>query len=181
MLPGIFFATWRFFEIVTLIPVLGMLSWFVHGYTLSIMLTPTCVLVLFIVSVLACFWAVMTLLAYGLTKHNAHFVGFVDLVFVGALIAGVYELRGITHANCNSFGVASQPLIYFQLGVFGVYSSKNTPWGADLNKNCSILKACFAFGIMNILFFFVTFVSSAFAISIFSYFYCFYASEEIAD
>ncbi|KAF2663561.1 hypothetical protein BT63DRAFT_448879 [Microthyrium microscopicum] len=159
MLPGIFFTTWRLFEIVTLIPILGMLSWFVHGYTVSNQLTPTTILVLFIVSVLAAFWAIATLIAYGATKYNAHFCAFVDLLFVGALIAGVYYLRGIAHENCSNWSKTGNDQFALGLGIFGdvTVSGVNT-YSLNLNKNCAMLKASFALGIMNIIFFFVTFL-----------------------
>jgi hypothetical protein len=162
MLPGLTFWFWRSCEVLTLIPTLGMLAWFVHGYTEYNQLTPSPVLVLFIVSVLACFWAVATLLAYhGMTRWNAHFCALVDLCFVGALIAGVYYLRDIKNWNCAHFGQGASPHgIYAQLGIFGYSGHKaGIKWGADLNKNCAMLKASWVFGIMNTIFFFITFVS----------------------
>jgi hypothetical protein len=158
MLPGLFFTFWRLCEIVTLIPLVGMLSWFVHGFTHNNILTPNFVLVLFIVSVLALVWAVGTLIGYHSAKHSGSFVAFIDLCFVGAFIAGVYELRGITDANCSSF--QSPGYIYLNLGPFGSYgASVNNGYALHLNKNCSMLKASFAFGIMNTIFFFFTSVS----------------------
>jgi hypothetical protein len=32
MLPGLFFGFWRVAEVITLIPVVGMLAWFVAGF-----------------------------------------------------------------------------------------------------------------------------------------------------
>jgi len=160
MLPGLTFWFWRSFEILTLIPTLGMLSWFVHGYTQYNQLTPSFVLVLFIVSVIACFWAVATLLFYrGLTRWNAHFCAFVDLCLVGALIAGVYYLRDIKNWNCSSPGEAYPHGIYEGLGIFGYPGVvSHNVYAKDLKKNCGMLKASWAFGIMNIIFFFITFL-----------------------
>jgi len=159
MLPGLFFAFWRFSEIITLIPTVGILSWFVHGFVENNTLTPNFVLVLFIVSVLALVWSVVTLLVYhGFTRHNGYFVAFIDLCFVGALIAGVYELRGISEANCSHFASTSEP-IFVGLGPFG-YLAGNAPHPfIHFNKYCSMLKTSFAFGIMNCFFFFFTVVS----------------------
>ena len=134
-----------------------MLSWFVDGFTSSNQLTPNYILVLFIVSVLAGAWALFTLIGYARTRHSGLFVAGVDLAFVGALIAGVYELRGITGQNCSNFSAGS---FYVNLGPFGYYGRQsNSPWAASVNKPCAMLKASFAFGIMNIIFFFTTFVS----------------------
>lgn len=159
MIPGILFASWRVTEIVTLIPIVGMLSYFVNGFNKNNQLTPIFILVLFIVSVLALAWAFFTLILYHRARTSGRFVAFVDLLFVGALIAGVYELRSITNASCTSFGRSSND-IYLNLGPFGYLGvqTSNT-LSVHLNKSCAMLKACFALAIMNIIFFFITFVS----------------------
>ena len=130
-------------------------AYFVHGYNDAGLLTPSFILVLFIVSILACAWAIATLLRLGSTRRSALFVAFIDLCFVGALIAGVYYLRGIGNANCASFSGA----IYINLGIFGASSSAGS---LNVNKNCAMLKASWVFGIMNIIFFFITFVLALF-------------------
>jgi len=156
MLGGLLFGFWRLAEIVTLIPVIGMLAFFVNGYNKANQLTPSFILVLFIVSVLACAWALATLIRLGSTRRSALFVAFIDLCFVGALIAGVYYLRGIGHANCSNF---SGP-IYINLGIFGYYGSSSGH--LNVNKTCAMLKASWVFGIMNIIFFFITFILALF-------------------
>lgn len=158
MLGGLLFGFWRICEIVTLIPVLGMLAYFVDGFNDQRQLTPNFILVLFIVSVLACAWATATLFRLSSTRRSAHFVAFIDLAFVGALIAGVYELRGIANASCSQFS-ASTGDIYVNLGPFGYYgrqSSEGAQFDANVNRSCAMLKASWAFGIMNIIFFFIT-------------------------
>lgn len=162
MLPGLFFTFWRFAEIITLIPTVGMLSWFVHGFVQNNELTASFVLVLFIVSVLALVWAMATLLFYGFTKHNALFVAFIDLCFVGAFIAGIYELRHIASSDCAHFASLDDP-IYLGLGPFGALSGNVQFPYPSFNKNCSMLKASFAFGIMNCIFFFLTSVRNQLA------------------
>jgi len=135
-------------------------AWFVDGFNDNNQLTPSFILVLFIVSVLAGAWAIATLIRLGSTRRSALFVAFIDLCFVGALIAGVYELRGISDENCSNFSTGS---IYINLGPFGYYGrNSGSSWAADLNKNCAMLKASFAFGIMNIVFFFFTFILALF-------------------
>lgn len=122
-------------------------------------LTPIFILVLFIVATLALAWAAGTLVLYFRARSSGGFVAFVDLLFVGALIAAVYELRGITGPSCNDFARTDNG-IWLGLGPFG-YVGQQTNDGLARNpkKNCSMLKASFAFGIMNIVFFFFTFVS----------------------
>ena len=132
---------------------MGILAYFVHGFTTSNVLTPTYVLVLFITSVLAIPYAIFTLLAYHKTHRSALFVAFLDLCFVGAFIAGVVALRGIAGTKCTSFASGNYPF-YVSLGPFGSWGAQlHTPYGVDINKTCALLKTSFAFGIMNIIFF----------------------------
>ncbi|RMZ92676.1 hypothetical protein DV736_g99, partial [Chaetothyriales sp. CBS 134916] len=160
MLGGFLFAIWRFNEIVTLIPIIGMLGWFVHGFNSNNQLTPSFILVLFIVSILACAWALSTLLRLGSTRRSALFVAFIDLCFVGAFIAADYYLRGIGNENCAHFNSGS---IFVNLGPFGYYGAVGgSRWAVDLNKNCAMLKASWVFGIMNTIMFFFTFVLALF-------------------
>ena len=158
-LSGFLFLSWRLFEILMLIPPVGMLAWFVHGYVDSNQLTPNFILVLFIVCTLALAWAIFTTISYLRARHDALFVAFVDLGFVGALIAGVVVLRGIAPANCSNFSGGEFFLHFGPFGYYGVQTSSK--WALHINKNCAMLKACFAFGIINILLFWITFVSSS--------------------
>jgi hypothetical protein len=154
---GFLFISWRIFQLVLLIPIVGMLSWFVHGYVESNQLTPNFILVLFIVSVLALAWCFATLFNYLRARHDAFFVALIDLGFVGALIGGIVTLRGISNANCSSFSSGS---LYVDLGPFGYYGRQsNSPWSVNVNKTCAMLKASWALAIIATLTFFVTFVS----------------------
>lgn len=160
MLGGLLFSLWRIAEIVTLIPVIGMLAWFVDGFNDNNQLTPRSILVLFIVSVLACAWALATVIRLGSTRRSALFVAFIDLCFVGAFIAAVWELRGISDADCSNFRSAP---IYIQIGPFGYVGEQNgSSWSLNINKNCAMLKASWVFGIMNIIFFFITAILAVF-------------------
>lgn len=131
---------------------MGMLSYFIHGYSSRNILSPNYILILFIVSVLGLAWAIFTLFSYHRSSSNARFVGLIDLCFVGALIAGVYYLGFISGANCShivpgdKWDVKFGPFGYAQLNGFHV----------SVDKTCAMLKACFAFGIMNCIFFFFT-------------------------
>jgi hypothetical protein len=128
-----------------------MLAYFVHIYASNNALTPTYILVLFIVSVLAAAWAICTLFTYHRSKSNSLFVAFIDICFIGALIAGVYELRGISGENCTHFTSGNS---YQISGILGSATVNGLHFSA--NKQCSMLKASFAFGIMNSIFFFIT-------------------------
>jgi len=144
-LSGFLFLAWRIFEILILIPIVGMLAWFVHNYVAANQLTPNYILVLFIISVLALAWAIATLVNYLRARHDALFVALIDLAFVGALIAAVVTLRFIANQNCSDFNF--------------YISNNGSDASANINKTCAMLKASWALAIIAILSFFVTFVS----------------------
>ncbi|KAI3319282.1 hypothetical protein HD806DRAFT_539317 [Xylariaceae sp. AK1471] len=152
MLFAIFFAIWRFLQIITLIPTIGLLAYFVDGYNKLNQLTPTYILVLFIVSVLAAAWAIFTLFSYHRSSTNAQFVAVIDILFVGAFIGAVYELRFITNADCTHVVPGSS--VDATLGPFGSVSLNGVH--VQVDKSCAMLKASFAFGILNAIFFFFT-------------------------
>jgi len=155
MLGGILFAFWRFLEILTLIPVIGMLSYFVSLYNSANALTPDAILVLFIVSILACVWAIATLFTWHRTRTNGLFVAFIDLCFVGAFIGAVWALRGIQHDSCSSLTDVSYSASF---GVLGSVTLGGL--GVSVDKTCALLKASWALGIMNCVMFFFTAVLS---------------------
>ncbi|GAB1217783.1 hypothetical protein ATERTT37_007024 [Aspergillus terreus] len=131
-----------------------MLAYFVDGYLKANIITPVYILVLFIVSTIAVFWCFDTLIRHSTTKRSAGFVAFVDLLFFGAFIAGVYQLRFIANADCAHWNGGS---VYVSLGPFGAYGSRtDNPLSLDINKTCAMLKTCFALGIMEVVFFFWT-------------------------
>lgn len=139
---GFSFGFWRVMEIITLIPTLGMLAYFVDIYNDRNWLTPRSILILFIVSVLGAAWAVGTLFLYTRAKHSAGFVALVDLLFVGAFIGAVYELRDIADADCTNFERSPFSSTVGDITVSGYAYTLHT------NKDCAMLKASFAFGIM---------------------------------
>ncbi|KAI1272362.1 hypothetical protein F5Y07DRAFT_403513 [Xylaria sp. FL0933] len=152
MVFAIFFAFWRFLQIITLIPTIGLLAYFVDGYNSLNALTPTYILVLFIVSVLAGAWAIATLFSYHRSSTNATFVAIVDILFVGAFIGAVYALRWVSSADCAH--VARGSSVDVSLGIFG--SAAVNGVDVSIDKSCAMLKASFAFGILNAIFFFFT-------------------------
>lgn len=143
-LSGFLFLSWRIWEIIITTPIVGMLGWLTHVFVNHNLIAPTYFLVLFIVATLALAWEVVTVVSYLRARHDALFIAFTDMCFFGAFIAGVVLLRYITNVNCGGSGV-------FQYHGQGVYLT--------LGKECSILKASFAFGILCVISFFVTFVS----------------------
>ncbi|KAL9109249.1 MAG: hypothetical protein Q9227_006004 [Pyrenula ochraceoflavens] len=126
MLGGLLFRLVRLAEIITLIPVIGMLAWFVNGFQNANQLTPASILTLFIVSILACAWAIATLFRMSSVRRSAIFVAFIDLCFVGAFIAADYELRSIGSANCTH---ADRYSFTVGLGPFGLYGNNTRAQG----------------------------------------------------
>jgi sugar phosphate permease len=155
MLFTVAFVVCRFLQILTLIPTMGMLAWFVNGYNSAGVMTPDFILVLFIVSVLALAWAIFTLFAYHRSSTNAMFVAIIDLAFVGAFIAGVYYLRGIASANCTNL----QATTWQFDGALGSATINGVELQTD--KTCAMLKASFAFGIINCILFAFTALAAA--------------------
>jgi len=146
-ISGVLFILTRILQLIITIPIIGMLSWFVHGFIANNQLTPTYILVLFIVSVLAGAWVLFTLIGYAAARHSGWFLAFIELCFFAVFIAGVYELHNWAGQSCNNVNVNSALAI--SLG----------PFNYQLAKSCNMLKACFALGIIDILLFFWTFVS----------------------
>ena len=144
-ISGFLFLSWRIFEIVITTPIVGMLGWFVHRYNAANALTPTYILVLFIVSVLALAWEIFTVISYLRARHDALFIAFTDLCFIGAFIGGVVVLRWITNVSCGNLDAG--------ITTSGSY------FNASVGKQCAMLNASFALGIICILAFAVTFVS----------------------
>lgn len=133
---------------------MGMLAWFVNRYVSVNALTPDPILILFIVSVLALAWAIFTLFSYHRSSANARFVALIDLAFVGAFIGAIYELRGIADADCTK---ATRDDWSASLGDVTV---SGPGWDLNTDKPCAMLKASWAFAIINcILFAFTCFVA----------------------
>ncbi|KAJ6437390.1 putative AC transposase [Purpureocillium lavendulum] len=152
MFFALIFVCTRISQIVTLIPMMGMLAWFINIFVTHNALTPDPILILFITSVLALAWAVFTLFSYHRSSANARLVALVDLGIFGTLIAGVYLLRGIADADCSDDPSASR------WWTAHVAVPAVVDWAP--NKPCAMLKASWAFAIMNIIFFFTTAVAA---------------------
>jgi len=152
MLFAVFFAFWRFMEIITLIPTMGMLAYFVDNYVKANQLTPTYILLPFIVSVLGLAWAIFTLFSYHRSSTNATFVAIIDLGFIGAFIASAWYLRFMASADCTHISLGDP----WVLNSGGIVSLSGPGVDVRTDKTCAMLKAVFAFVIMNCIFFAAT-------------------------
>jgi len=154
MLFAMFFAFWRIMQIITLIPTMGMLAYFVNGFVERNELTPNLILVMFIVSTIALAWALYTLFSYHRSSANAMAVGVIDLGFVGAFIAAVWYMRSLGNADCTAINVGRDE--WTVAGSVGSLTVNGFSVDINVDKQCAMLKACFAFGIMNCIMFFFT-------------------------
>jgi len=143
MWPGTFFTLLRILEILTLIPIWGILAYFVSKHPSIENTAFSDILCLFIVAILATVWAIATISLF-YRRHLPIWAAIIDLCFFGVLIAGVALLAPfIPNADC--------------VGIDWGYGYTNGYWSRD----CSMYKAAYALGIMNIIMFFFTAVLAA--------------------
>jgi hypothetical protein len=138
MLTAAIFFFLRLVQIVTLIPIWGMLAYFVHQYVKNNQDPPTEILVLFIVSIIATAWALITMIQSRRFGAATLLTAIVDMLIFGAFIAGVYFLRGVRHADCVG------------------WLRNDQSWGIRWSKHCTMYKAAWALGIINTVLFFIT-------------------------
>jgi len=147
MYSGYLFMGVRIFEIISLIPIWGMLAWFVDLYQPA---TPhDYILYPFIVTLLATVWAITTLMMYRSMGWTPIYIAIVDICWFGVLIAGVVLLAPwIRGTDCVRWEGQS-----FSLSGSGV--NVNT---GDLTvaKQCMMLKSSWGLAILNIILFFAS-------------------------
>lgn len=131
-------------------------AFFVNGFVQNNYVTPSYILILFIASVVALAWAIFSLFIYHRSRANGMFVAIIDLGFLGAIVAGVYYLRFIANTDCTYVFGSDQYYIISSI----VWSISGNDLDVSNNKVCAMLKACFALGIMNCIFFLITAVLS---------------------
>ncbi|EGS22247.1 uncharacterized protein CTHT_0017640 [Thermochaetoides thermophila DSM 1495] len=116
-MSAITFLFWRFMEIITLIPILGMFAHLLRQYLNANILAPDHILILFITSALGVPYCIFTLFTYHRSPGNCRLVSIIDFGFFGTLIAAVYELRFIRNADCTD--IQQGDPITLSLGIFG--------------------------------------------------------------
>jgi hypothetical protein len=137
MMSGQLFSLFRVIELLTLIPIWGILAYFVNAVQPN---TPDdTTLYVFIVPILATVWAFFTLLAYRRTGFIALSISIVDLIFFGLFIGGAVLLAPRARwTNCVRSTVSWEG------------------WQVVANRNCMMWKAAWGLGIAGILLFFIT-------------------------
>ncbi|KAH8152674.1 uncharacterized protein LAJ45_03515 [Morchella importuna] len=143
MLAGTIFFFLRILQIITLIPIWGILAWFVHQADERGLTAPDTVLCLFVVAILATAWALVTLFLFHRGRFTDLWVAVVDLCFFGVLIAGVVLLgRVAENTDC--------------VGAWSNAGWGNWNVGVRVDRTCSMYKAAWGLGILNVLLFFFT-------------------------
>ncbi|KAF3922568.1 hypothetical protein ABW21_db0208632 [Orbilia brochopaga] len=151
VLSSALFSGIRVLQILIAIPIIGMLGWFVNPYVENNQQVPDALLTLFIVSILACAWAMVTFYQFHRYRDmTGPLIALIDIAFVGAWIAGIYLNRGISDANCSSLSVP----VGVQIGD-NTYSGGDS-WGASVNKRCAMFKASWVLSIIDCVLFFLT-------------------------
>lgn len=138
-------------EILISIPVIGMLGWFVDQYVQNKAEVPDRLLAWFIISILACAWALVTVYQFNRYRSvSGPLIALVDALFMGAFIGMAIIFRGISDTDCGNLDVP-----------VGVTFGDNTYSGgsdlnASINKPCALMKASWALSIINCVLFFIT-------------------------
>jgi hypothetical protein len=150
MISSVIFTLCRLLQILLLLPMVGMLGYFMHPYVQANETAPTWLMLMFIVSVIAAAWCLLTLFQFHSSYIHSLFVLLVDVAFFACFIAGVVLMDFVKNWNCVSGSVP----VGVQLGDHN-YSGGNS-WSFSVKKNCTMLKVSWVFGIINIILFFIT-------------------------
>jgi len=130
MLSSVIFTLVRILQILLLLPMVGMLGYFMHPYVQANQTASTWLLLMFIISVIGCAWCLLTLFQFHRSYIHSLVVLVVDIVFFACFIAGVVLMDFVKNWNCVS--------------------------GLHVKKTCTMHKVTWVFGIINIILFFVT-------------------------
>jgi hypothetical protein len=144
-----FFSFWRGLQLVSLIPIWGMLAYFVHRYDSAQSVAPNYILVPFIVALIATGWALLTFILFG---HAAFplLVFIIDMAIVAGFIAGVVLLRWIRWWNCIDVSIP------FSVSFGNHGFSTGDQWAYYGSKDCMLLKSSWGLSIAEIIMFFFT-------------------------
>ncbi|KAI5844275.1 hypothetical protein BZA05DRAFT_448364 [Tricharina praecox] len=147
MFPGFLFIAVRIFEIISLIPIWGMLAWFVDLYQPAT--PPDYILYPFIVALLATIWAIITLLMYRRMGWTPIYIAIVDLCWFGILIGGVVVLAPwVRRTDCVQW--------QGQSAVLNAAGMSVTSGDVTVAKQCMMLKSSWGLAILNIILFFAS-------------------------
>jgi len=145
---GIYMAT-RVLEILTTLVIVGIMGYFVNPYVKNHAVVPDQLLCLFIVSILAAAWSLVTLFSHRWARAISLITAIVDVAFVGAFIASVVLLRAVSKTNCINLHLPISITV-------GSHTAGNSSYSSSANKNCTLLKVAWSLAIANCILFAVT-------------------------
>ncbi|KAI5803815.1 hypothetical protein EDC01DRAFT_644937 [Geopyxis carbonaria] len=148
----------RVIQILTLIPAWALMAAVVSWYNSNTIKTPGGVMCLFIVTLLASVWAFCIWIAVMRARNTALWIAFLDIIAMGALIAGVATTSNIANYECNGTSINTR-LVYTSTGQpidinQDIYESRNDFWSNP--NNCNLIKGAWGLAITNIITFFIT-------------------------
>jgi hypothetical protein len=146
---GALFTFFRLVQILSLIPAFSLLTHFINLYDHE--LTPTEILTLFIVTILAAAWALISLVVYRSMHWTPPYVWLVDVLFIGALMAGVILIDPyVSRGDCIDWTSGEGDEEEFE------YYSKITHGSIVLDRQCMMMKAAWGMSIANTVIFAVS-------------------------
>ncbi|KAF8429046.1 hypothetical protein EV426DRAFT_206771 [Tirmania nivea] len=151
-LSKLLFPIIRALQLLTLIPIWGMLAWFVHQYDRDSQPIPAEILVLFIASLVGTAWGLVSFFQFHHSIGISILVFVMDMVILGGLIAGVVFLRRIRNQECTAVSVPFQ----ISWGDYYLTWDNGNGWDISFRKSCMMLKSAWALGIVNCVLFFIT-------------------------
>lgn len=151
-LSKLFFPIIRTLQLLTLIPLWGILAFFVHKYECNHQSIPAEILVLFIASLVGTAWAVVSFFQCHHSIGISVLVFVMDMIILGGLIAGVVLLRNVRNENCTSLSVP----FGISFGNHNWFWDNGNGWNITFKKSCMMLKTVWAFGIINCALFFIS-------------------------
>lgn len=150
MISSMMFTLVRVLQILLLLPMVGMLGYFIDPYVQNKTTAPDWLMLMFIISVIGAAWCILTLFQFHRSYIHSLFVLVIDIAFFACFIAGVVLMDFVKDYDCVD---ASVP-VGVQIGDNN-YSAGDR-WSFSAKKNCIMLKVSWVFGIINIILFFVT-------------------------
>lgn len=142
----------RTFQLITLIPIWGMLAWFVHQYSRNDQSTPAEILVLFIAALAGTAWGLVSFFQFHHSIGLSILVFVMDLIILGGLIAGVVLLRDVSDQDCTAVSVP----IRISWGDNSWSMNNGNGWDISFKKSCMMLKSAWALGIVNCVLWFIS-------------------------
>jgi tryptophan-rich sensory protein len=151
-LSKLLFPVIRALQVMTLIPIWGMLAYFVHKFRKQHTDAPVEILILFITALIATGWAIVSFFQFHRSRTISLIVFVMDMLIYGTFVAGVVLLRYVKDSDCAAF---SAPVG----GKWGDHDwswDNGSGWDVSFKKSCMLLKASWILAIVDTVLFFIS-------------------------